>query len=146
MSTRMLLLSATALAALMALPIIALGQPTDARPPAAVAPMPAPSGAMRAAMPTHATSEQRTSRIVGSDIHDGAGTSIGSVDDLILASGPGGMTAVLSVGGFLGLGSRLVTVPLVELRYDRTTSRWTLPGATKDSLTALPAFAYAPRS
>jgi hypothetical protein len=43
------------------------------------------------------------------------------------------------------MGGRLVTVPLSELRYDQANSRWVLPGASRETLTARPAFAYEPR-
>ena len=66
------------------------------------------------------------------------------MDDLILGTGPAGPTAVLSIGGFLGMGSRLVTVPLRDLTYNPQTSRWQLAGATKENLAARPAFTYEP--
>jgi hypothetical protein len=46
--------------------------------------------------------------------------------------------AVLSVGGFLGVGSRLVAVPFPDLQVE--TDRVVLPGATKVSLENLSAF------
>ncbi len=142
-------------------PGLALGQTAPTTPPAPTIPMAqpampgaapapaftgaAPSLAARPAMPSRATNDQRTSKIVGADVFNEAGTSVGSVDDLILGSGGAGMTAVLSVGGFLGIGARLVTVPMSELRYNQQTSRWMLPGATRETLTARPAFSYEPR-
>lgn len=57
-------------------------------------------------------------------------------------AGQGGITAVLSVGTFLGMGGRLVLVPLSELQYDRAESRWVHPSATRQQLEALPAFTY----
>lgn len=97
----------------------------------------------RAAMPTHAGPNLRTSQIVGSTIYNASGESIGSVDDLILGAAPAGTIAVLSVGTFLGMGGRLVTVPLSDLRYDMSQSRWVHDGATRQQLERLPAFTYA---
>lgn len=137
------------------LPSLAVAQTSDPRPPmaATTAPMPqpalpgtSPTGATAPqasrAMPTHAGVEQRTSKIVGSGVHNEAGASIGTVDDLVLGSGGNPTTAILSVGGFLGIGSRLVAVPLSELRYDQPNNRWTLPGASRDALMARPVFTY----
>jgi hypothetical protein len=47
---------------------------------------------------------------------------------------------VLSVGGFLGVGTKYVVVPYSSLQvHDK---KMILPGATKDSLKALPEFRY----
>ncbi len=50
--------------------------------------------------------------------------------------------AILSVGGFLGMGTHLVAVPFSEIRIVQKEMQ--LPDATKDSLEALPEFKYAP--
>jgi hypothetical protein len=48
--------------------------------------------------------------------------------------------AVLSVGGFLGIGTKYVVVPYSTLEvHDK---RMVLPGATKESLKSLPEFKY----
>ena len=50
---------------------------------------------------------------------------------------------VLSVGGFLGVGDRLVVLPYDQLRT--AGGKVVLPGATKDALKALPEFKYTSR-
>lgn len=162
MAPRFPVLPATVASALLVAPMIAFGQAPPAMPPVATppaaaapaAPMPvvtpgqatAPAVAVsRPTMPTSAAPHLRTSRIVGSTIHDDAGTSIGTVDDLILGTGPTGVTAVLSVGTFLGMGGHLVVLPLSDLRFNEQTSRWALPGATRETLQARPVFTYEPR-
>jgi hypothetical protein len=47
---------------------------------------------------------------------------------------------VLSVGGFLGLGTKYVVVPFGSLHIQD--KKVVLPGATKDALKALPEFKY----
>jgi len=48
---------------------------------------------------------------------------------------------VLAVGGFLGIGDKLVILPYEQLKaMDR---KIVMPGATKDALKDLPAFKYA---
>jgi PRC-barrel domain len=49
--------------------------------------------------------------------------------------------AVLSVGGFLGMGAKYVVVPYIALKVQD--KKMVLPGATKGSLKALPEFKYA---
>jgi hypothetical protein len=48
---------------------------------------------------------------------------------------------VLSIGGFLGMGTHLVVVPYDTLKF--IDNKVTLPGGTKDGLKMLPEFKYA---
>ena len=83
----------------------------------------------------------RSSKIVGSSVVNEANETVGSVDDLIVT--PNDLKApyaVLSVGGFLGVGTRYVVVPFGTLQMQD--KKIMLPGATKDALKALPEFKY----
>ena len=91
--------------------------------------------------PTSAADHQRASKIVGTSVYNDRNESIGSVDDLVLGAN-GTPTVVVSVGGFLGIGAKLVAVPFEELRWNGNESRWVIAGATRDSLTSLPTFEY----
>ncbi|MBP0492070.1 PRC-barrel domain-containing protein [Pararoseomonas indoligenes] len=84
----------------------------------------------------------RVSKIIGSNVYNERNESIGSVDDVILGSGNASPLAVVSVGGFLGIGAKLVAVPMTDLRWSAADNRWTITGATKESLTSLPAYSY----
>jgi|HubBroStandDraft_6_1064221.scaffolds.fasta_scaffold632939_2 hypothetical protein len=92
--------------------------------------------------PTTIATGYRTSKMVGSTIVDDANEDVGTIDDLIVTPGEKVPFAVLSVGGFLGVGSKYVVVPFSALQVKDKT-HMILPGATKDSLTALPEFKYA---
>jgi hypothetical protein len=50
--------------------------------------------------------------------------------------------AVLQVGGFLGLGGRLVAVPYESLTIGDNGRKITLPGASKEELQKLAEFKY----
>lgn len=82
----------------------------------------------------------RTSKVVGSSVYNEAKDDIGKVDDIIIPRGGGAPVAVISVGGFLGIGNRYVAVPLNELQFQN--NRWTLARATKEYLKTLPPFSY----
>jgi sporulation protein YlmC with PRC-barrel domain len=84
---------------------------------------------------------QRVSQIIGSRIYNDRNEAIGEVDDVILSGSS--HTAIISVGGFLGLGARLVQVPLADIRWNAERERMMLPGATKEQLQSRPAFDYA---
>lgn len=82
----------------------------------------------------------RSSKIVGSSVVNEANETVGSVDDLIVTPNEKAPYAVLSVGGFLGLGTKYVIVPFGSLQMQD--KKIVLPGATKDALKALPEFKY----
>jgi PRC-barrel domain len=83
----------------------------------------------------------RSSKIVGSSVVNDANEKIGDIEDLLVEPKDKVLFAVLSVGGFLGMGERLVVVPFGSLQI--AGNRVLLPGGTKDALKALPEFKYA---
>jgi sporulation protein YlmC with PRC-barrel domain len=84
----------------------------------------------------------RASKLAGADVFNKNKDTIGTVDDLIVSpGGDRGTYAILSVGGFLGIGKHLVAVPFNDLQI--TNRRVVLPEATRKSLEALPEFKYA---
>jgi sporulation protein YlmC with PRC-barrel domain len=85
----------------------------------------------------------RASKLAGADVYDRNKDNIGTLDDLIVSpGGDRGTYAILSVGGFLGMGKHLVAVPFNDLQINNR--RVVLPDATRKSLEALPEFRYAP--
>ena len=83
----------------------------------------------------------RASKIIGSDVVNLNKDTIGKIDDLIISSDHK-LIAVISVGGFLGIGTKLVAVRYDDLQPTSNNAGFILPGATKDSLKALPEFSY----
>ena len=90
--------------------------------------------------PSSLTTGYRTSKVVGSTVVNEANETVGTIDDLIVTPSEKVPFAVLSVGGFLGMGTKYVVVPYNSLKvHDK---KMMLPGATKESLKALPEFKY----
>ena len=83
----------------------------------------------------------RTSKVVGSTVVNEANETVGTIDDLIVTPNDRVPFAVLSVGGFLGMGSKLVVVPFTALEVND--KRMMFRGATRDALKALPEFKFA---
>jgi len=83
----------------------------------------------------------RVSKVVGATVVNDAKETVGTIDDLIVTPTDKVPFAVLSVGGFLGMGTKYVVVPFSSLQL--TDKQMVLPGATKASLMALPEFKYA---
>jgi sporulation protein YlmC with PRC-barrel domain len=86
---------------------------------------------------------KRASKVIGSAVYNENNESIGEVDDILIPASGSAPIAVISVGGFLGIGAKLVAVPYDRLQMaGGNNARWTLTGATKDSLGSLPTFTY----
>jgi sporulation protein YlmC with PRC-barrel domain len=85
----------------------------------------------------------RMSKMIGSTVINDKNERIGTVDDVIADKDKKQLSfAVLQVGGFLGLGGRLVAVPYDSLVIDDAGQKVTLPGASKDELKKLSEFNY----
>jgi len=86
------------------------------------------------------TNGNRVSAIIGSNFVNAADETVGTVDDLMITRDHNVHFAVLSVGGFLGMGKKQVVVPCsaLEIRDDEIVFSL----ATKKSLKSLPEFNY----
>lgn len=58
----------------------------------------------------------RASEVVGANVYNDEGAVVGTVNDILLGEQGGAQNVVLSVGGFIGLGTRYVSVPFSELK------------------------------
>jgi hypothetical protein len=83
----------------------------------------------------------RASKLRGTTVINPANEKIGSLDDLIVGKDRV-LFAIIEVGGFLGIGSRLVAVPYTSLQISDAGKHVVLPGATKEQLKNLPEFKY----
>lgn len=95
--------------------------------------------------PTHQVDGMvRASEFIGEDVTNGKGETVGTVDDLIVSQGDRVFYAVLSVGGFLGVGDKLVAVPFEELKIGaKDVEGLVMYDTTKEKLKAQAAFHYA---
>ncbi|CCG42407.1 PRC-barrel domain-containing protein [Magnetospirillum molischianum] len=82
----------------------------------------------------------RTSKVVGSAVFNESDQVVGKIDDLIVTPSETVPFAVLSVGGFLGVGSKYVVVPYSALEV--RDKKILLRDATKENLKSLPEFKY----
>jgi sporulation protein YlmC with PRC-barrel domain len=82
----------------------------------------------------------RVSKIVGATVYTSDNKDLGKIDDLVMTKGNEVTLAVVSIGGFMGVGSKLVAFPYGQLTQDG--DHLTLPGVTVDSLNAMPSFEY----
>ena len=82
----------------------------------------------------------RALKVIGSSVVNDENQTIGKIDDLLVTRDGKEPYAVLSVGGFLGMGIRMVVIRYDSLKF--ADNKIVLPGGTKDGLKMLPAFQY----
>lgn len=113
-----------------------------------------------------ATAEYSAYKLVGVDVYNNGNEKIGEIKDILLERSGRADKAIVSVGGFLGLGEHYVAVPYDQVKWvdepartasGSTTSttgssatssghKWypdhAVYNATKDQLKAMPEFKY----
>jgi sporulation protein YlmC with PRC-barrel domain len=78
--------------------------------------------------------------LLGNDVYNTADEKLGTIKELMIEMATGKISyAVLSYGGFLGMGDRLFAVPWQALQLDTQNKRFTLD-AGKDKLKNAPGF------
>ncbi len=81
-----------------------------------------------------------TSAILGDTVVNRAGEKLGKIEEIMLDLEKGRVAyAVLSLGGFLGMGEKLFAVPFEALRLDATREHFTLD-VDKEKLKKAPGF------
>ena len=60
--------------------------------------------------------DYRASDLIGAPVLDDRGESVGKVDDLVVSTEDDKLHAVLSVGGILGFGAKLISIPFEDLQ------------------------------
>jgi sporulation protein YlmC with PRC-barrel domain len=86
------------------------------------------------------TSLIASSKVNGTSVYNSAGESVGSIDDIMINKKTGHAAyAVVSWGGFLGLGSAYYPVPWSALKYDTNMGGY-VTGITKAALERAPSF------
>jgi hypothetical protein len=137
--TRSLWFGLTVLASITASLPLAAQQPAGS-PPAPTTPADQASPHLSVATVT-VQNARRVSKIIGAPVINDQNQQVGSVDDLIMSGDDKLAYAIVSVGGVLGMGGKLVAFPFDQLQIGAN-NKITLPGATKEKLNDMPRFTY----
>jgi sporulation protein YlmC with PRC-barrel domain len=118
---------------------------SSAQPPAAPVAGRAPLGVTVVELEAIVIGRSAKRDLLGKTVVNDKNEKIGKVDDLIISpnkdsSLPAASFAIIGVGGFLGIGKRDVAIPMEQLKVED--KQLALPGATKDTLKAMPPFVY----
>jgi len=79
--------------------------------------------------------------LMGKPVYNDSGKKVGKVEDLIISPDKNVSYVIVGAGGFVGIGRHDVAVPVSQIQNQA--GKLVLPGATKDSIKALPEFEYA---
>jgi len=83
---------------------------------------------------------RRASKVIGADVHNKANEDVGKITDLVADTSTGKINyAVLSYGGFMGMGDKLFAVPMDSLATKADDDKFVLD-VTKDHLKNAPGF------
>jgi sporulation protein YlmC with PRC-barrel domain len=96
---------------------------------------------------TQAAGEQSSSNLIGLRVENTAGDKLGDINYLVLDNTGKISTAVIGVGGFLGVGEKNVGVPYNELKFsDKDGTRIAVIDASKDNLSSAPNYLWTENS
>ena len=82
----------------------------------------------------------RASKLMHSEVYNDKNQKIGKIDDMVVAPDGKLSLAVIDVGGFLGIASHKVAIPVRQ--FKQMHPKLVLPGASKEELKKLPEFVY----
>ena len=81
-------------------------------------------------------------KMIGKDVVNQEGEDVGSIENMLITDTDNVQYAILSVGGFLGMGEKLVAVPINNLQFDKDKDEITLKNVSKEDLESAPEFNY----
>jgi len=85
------------------------------------------------------TSAIRAKKVIGTNVKDTTGQKIGEIEDVVLDKLSNNiMFAIVSFGGFLGMGEKYHPIPWGALKYDEREGSYVV-SFTKEQLKAAPA-------
>ncbi|WP_343711816.1 PRC-barrel domain-containing protein [Inquilinus sp.] len=141
---RKTLISAVSAVALLALPAMAqtTTQPsTTTTTPSTTAPAATTGSTVPEGQQQLPDSHILGSDLIGASVTNANGDSIGKTSDVLVDKGSKTVDAVvIDVGGFLGIGSKSVAIPLDKLTIGARPDEGVKTAMTKEQLEALPAF------
>lgn len=83
----------------------------------------------------------RASKLLGTAVYNERNDKIGKIGDLVVKPDGTVSLAVIDVGGFLGVATHRVAIPVQQFKSVKP--KIVLPGASKEALKELPPFEYA---
>ncbi len=79
----------------------------------------------------------RSSKLVGSTVYNSQGDSVGTINDMLLDTNGQISKVSISVGGFLGVGSKMVEVPFSKLKFEPSKSNSNAGGGSDNAVSTV---------
>ena len=98
-----------------------------------------PTATQEAARPTYPLGDKTANDLIGQSVVNQNGDNVGEIYDIVLNAGDQAVLAVVSVGGFLGLGEKNVAVPFEQLQPGENETIL-MSTATEEELKAMPEY------
>jgi sporulation protein YlmC with PRC-barrel domain len=86
--------------------------------------------------------DEDAAKMIGQDVVNQEGDKIGTIDNILITDTDNVEYAIVSVGGFLGIGEKLVAVPKINLQFNKEKDNVLLKNVTKEQLESAPEFDY----
>jgi hypothetical protein len=117
-------------------------QPAEPKQPGYGAPAPAGTQNVRPVQKPDDVGLWRGGKIIGQNVRDAQGKNIGKIEDLMVDPKGQVSFAVMSFGGFLGMGEKYFAVPWTAMRFDRDGNdvNAVVLDVTKEQLEKAPSF------
>ena len=93
--------------------------PASSPPPAATAPAPAPAATTTTAPADQVvmTGQWRASKLIGLDVYNDQNEKLGDINEVLVDKSGKVTGVVIGVGGFLGIGEKLILVTMDKLKF-----------------------------
>jgi putative membrane protein len=98
-----------------------------------------PTATQEAARPTYPLGDKTANNLIGQSVVNQNGDSVGEIYDIVLNASDQAVLAVVSVGGFLGIGEKNVAVPFEQLQPGDNEAIL-MSTATEEELKAMPEY------
>jgi putative membrane protein len=98
-----------------------------------------PTATQEAARPTYPLGDKTANDLIGQTVVNQNGDNVGEIYDIVLNASDQAVLAVVSVGGFLGIGEKNVAVPFEHLQPSDTEAIL-MSTATEEELKAMPEY------
>lgn len=98
-----------------------------------------PAATQEAARPTYALGDMTADELIGKTVVNQNGEDVGEISDIVLNAADKAVLAVLSVGGFLGIGEKDVAVPFDQLEPGDNEAIL-MSSATEEDLKSMPEY------
>lgn len=118
-------------------------QPASEATPEATEPAAGATTTQQAALPENPLGQMTADELIGKSVVNQSGEEVGDISDIVINTQDQAVLAIISVGGFLGIGGKDVAVPFDQLQPGENEAIL-MGSATAEELKSMPAYEEQP--